>query len=116
MSQSINVQAVKKFPLKVDIGLLAISDRLYDPVCAGLTDDQLAFLWAIIVLLYWQIYSYIHMRQNLFRDCYGIITKNYPCSSTIFRCITDVLTINNNIFHNYAHLICPNELEIKDTT
>ena len=36
----------------------------------------LEFLWAIIVLLYWQIYSYIHMRQNLFRNCYGIITKN----------------------------------------
>jgi hypothetical protein len=27
---------------------------------------MLAFLWALIVLLYWQTYSYIKMRQNLF--------------------------------------------------
>jgi hypothetical protein len=101
---------VKRFTLKVDIGLLAISDRLYDPVCAGLTDDQLAFLWVLLVLLYWQIYSYIHMRQNLFRDCYGIITKKLAMSfNHTFRCIADVLTI------------CPLDisrwtLKIKDTT
>jgi hypothetical protein len=33
-----------------------------------------------------------------------------------FRCIDDVLSINNHNFHNYIHLIYPNELEIKDTT
>jgi hypothetical protein len=27
------------------------------------------------MLLYWQIYSYIYMRQNLFRNCYGILRK-----------------------------------------
>jgi hypothetical protein len=28
----------------------------------------------------------------------------------------DVLSINDHIFHNYVHLIYPDELEIKDTT
>jgi hypothetical protein len=32
-----------------------------------------------------------------------------------FRYIDDVLSITNNNFHNYVHLIYPNELEIKDT-
>jgi hypothetical protein len=40
------------------------------------SNNPLAFLWALIVLIYWQIYSYIHIRQNLFRNCYGIKTKN----------------------------------------
>jgi hypothetical protein len=34
----------------------------------------------------------------------------------IFRYIDDVLSINNHNFHNYVHLIYPDELEIKDTT
>jgi hypothetical protein len=33
-----------------------------------------------------------------------------------FRYIDDVLSINNNNFHNHVHLIYPEELEIKDTT
>jgi hypothetical protein len=33
-----------------------------------------------------------------------------------FRYIDDVLSINNHNFHNYVHLIYPDELEIKDTT
>jgi hypothetical protein len=33
-----------------------------------------------------------------------------------FRYIDYVLSINNYNFHNYAHLIYPDELEIKDTT
>ena len=33
-----------------------------------------------------------------------------------FRYIDDVLSINNNNFHNYVHMIYPSELEIKDTT
>jgi hypothetical protein len=40
------------------------------------SNSLLEFLWALIVLLYWQTYSYIHMKQILFRNCYGIITKN----------------------------------------
>jgi hypothetical protein len=33
-----------------------------------------------------------------------------------FRYIDDVLSIINHNFHNYVHLIYPDELEIKDTT
>jgi hypothetical protein len=33
-----------------------------------------------------------------------------------FRYIDDVLPINKQNFHNYVHLIYPDELEIKDTT
>jgi hypothetical protein len=33
-----------------------------------------------------------------------------------FRYIDDVLSINNNNFRNYVHLIYPDELEIKDTS
>jgi hypothetical protein len=73
----------------------------------------------LIVLLYWQIYSYIHMRQNLFRNCYGIIKKELAVSfNHTSRYIYDVLSINNHNFHNYVHLIYKylDELKIKDTT
>jgi hypothetical protein len=33
-----------------------------------------------------------------------------------YRYIDDVPSINNHNFHNYVHLIYPDELEIKDTT
>jgi hypothetical protein len=33
-----------------------------------------------------------------------------------FRYIDDVLSINNHNFHNYVHLIYPDELDIKGTT
>jgi hypothetical protein len=33
-----------------------------------------------------------------------------------FRYIVDIRSINNHDFHNYVHLIYPDELEIKDTT
>jgi hypothetical protein len=33
-----------------------------------------------------------------------------------FRYIDDVLSINNNNFHNYVHVVYPDELEINDTT
>ena len=68
-------------------------------------------------LINWQINSYIHMRQNLFRNCCGIITKKPAVSfNHTFRYIDDVLSINNHNFHNYVHLIYPDELDIKDTT
>jgi hypothetical protein len=35
------------------------------------SDNPLAFLWTLSVLLYWQTYCYIHRKQNLFRNCYG---------------------------------------------
>ena len=58
------------------------------------------------LLLYWQTYSYIHMRQNLFRNCYGIITTKKLAVSFnhTFRYI-DVLSINDHNFHNYVHLM-----------
>ena len=57
------------------------------------------------------------MRQNLFRNCYRIITKKLAVSfNHTFRYIDDVLSINNHNFNNYVHLIYNGELEIKDTT
>jgi hypothetical protein len=50
-------------------GMLGFGDQVFQQSVA------LAFLWAQIVLLYWQIYPYIHMKQNLFRNSYRIITK-----------------------------------------
>jgi hypothetical protein len=41
------------------------------------------------------------------------VSFNYTCT---FRYIDDVLSINNNNFQNYVHVIYPDELEIKDTT
>ena len=56
------------------------------------------------------------MKQNLFRNCYGIKTKKLAVSfNHTFWYIDDVLSINNHNFHNYVHLIYPDELEIKDT-
>jgi hypothetical protein len=52
------------------------------------------------------------LRRNLFRNCYRI-TKKLVVS---FNHIDDVLSINNHNFHDYVHLIYPDELEIKDTT
>jgi hypothetical protein len=37
-------------------------------------------------------------------------------SNHTYRYIDDVLSINNHNFHNYIHLIYPDEFEIKDTT
>jgi hypothetical protein len=66
------------------------------------------------------------MRQNLFRNCNGKITKTKTNKQTnkkldlslnhTFRYIDDVLSINNNNFHNYVHLIYPNEFEIEEIT
>jgi hypothetical protein len=61
------------------------------------------------------------MRQNLLRDC--LLQDNNKklvvSFSHTFKYITyidDVLSIINHNFHNYVHLIYPDELEIKDTT
>jgi hypothetical protein len=58
-------------------------------------------------------YSYIHMSQTLSRNCYGILKKSF---NHTFRYIDDVLSINNHNFHNYVHLIYPDELEMKNIT
>jgi hypothetical protein len=46
------------------------------------SNNLLVFLWALTVLHYWHTYFYIHMKQNLFRNCYGI-KKSLQCLSTI---------------------------------
>ena len=58
------------------------------------------------------------MKQNLYRNCYGIKTKKKLAVyfNLTYRYIDDVLSINNDNFHNYVHLIYPDELAIKDTT
>jgi hypothetical protein len=61
------------------------------------------------------------MRQNLFRNSYGIKKKQKTNKLAVsfnhtYRYINDVPSINNHNFHNNVHLIYPDELEIKDTT
>jgi hypothetical protein len=60
------------------------------------------------------LYSYeAEFVQKLLRD----INKKLPVSfNHTFRYIDDVLSINNHNFHNYVHLLYPDELEIKNTT
>jgi hypothetical protein len=61
------------------------------------------------------LYSYeAESVQKLLQD--NILKKKLAVSfNHIFRYIDDVLSINNYNFHNYVHLIYPNELEVKDT-
>jgi hypothetical protein len=70
----------------------------------GLINNPLAFLWALIVLLYWQTYFYIYryIKQNLFRE----ITVSFKHTQ---RYIDNVISINNYNFPYYIHLIYPNE-------
>jgi hypothetical protein len=65
------------------------------------------------VLLYWQIYFYIHIRQKLLQDNNKklVVSINHT-----FRYINDILSFNNHNFHNYIHLIFTEELEKKDIT
>jgi hypothetical protein len=68
--------------------------------------------------LYWQTYSYFHMKHILFRNCYGIITKKLAVSfNHTFRYIS-MMSYQSTIiiFKLIVHLIYPGELEIKDTT
>ena len=51
--------------------------------------------------------------QKLLRDNNKKLAVSF---NHTFRYIDDVLSINNHNFHNYVHLIYPDELEIKDTT
>jgi hypothetical protein len=60
---------------------------------------------------------YIHMKQKWFRKCYLIKIKKLAVSfKHTYRYINDILSIKDNKYHNYAHLIYPDKLEIKDTT
>ena len=51
--------------------------------------------------------------QKLLRDKNKKLVVSFNLT---YRHIDDVLSINNHNFHNYVHLIYPDELEIKDTT
>ena len=61
------------------------------------------------------------MKQNLYKNSNGI-NKNKKKQrlavsfNLTYRYIDDVLSINNHNFHNYVHLIHPEELDIMDTT
>ena len=75
----------------------------------------------ILLYLAYKVYDcydfYIHTKQNLLKNCCGIKTKKLAVSFNLtYRYIDDVLSINNHNFHNYVHLIYPEELDIKDTT
>ena len=60
------------------------------------------------------LYSYeAEFVQKLLRDKNKKLAVSFNLT---YRYIDDVLSINNHIFHNYVHLIYPDELEIKDTT
>jgi hypothetical protein len=60
------------------------------------------------------LYSYeAEFVQKLLRDNNKKLAVSF---NHTFRYIDDVLSINKHNFHNYAHLIYPNELEIKDIT
>jgi hypothetical protein len=58
------------------------------------------------------LYSYeAAFVQKLLRDNNKKLAVSF---NHTFRYIDDVLSINNHNFHNYVHLIYPNELEIKE--
>ena len=60
------------------------------------------------------LYSYeAEFVQKLLRDKNKKLAVSFNLT---YRYIDDVLSINNHNFHNYVHLIYPNELERKDTT
>ena len=60
------------------------------------------------------LYSYeAEFVQKLLRDNNKKLAMSF---NHTFRYIDDVLSINNHNFHNYVHLIYPDELQIKDTT
>ena len=59
------------------------------------------------------LYSEYFMLQKLLRDKNKKLAVSFNLT---YRYIDDVLSINNHNFHNYVHLIYPDDLEIKDTT
>ena len=60
------------------------------------------------------LYSYeAEFVQKLLRDKNKKLAVSFNLT---YRYMDDVLSINNHNFHNYVHLIYPEELDIKDTT
>ena len=83
------------------------------------SNNLLVFLWVLIVPPYLKTYFHIHtieaeFVQKLLRDKNKKLAVSFNFT---YRYIDDVLSIYNNNFHSYVHLIYPDELEeIKDTT
>jgi hypothetical protein len=48
---------------------------------------------------------YIHMKHNLFRNCYGIKTKKLDVTLNHTYSLDDVLSIHNHNFHYHFHLM-----------
>jgi hypothetical protein len=60
------------------------------------------------------LYSYeTEFGQKLLQDNNKKLTVSF---NHTFRYIDDILSINNHNFHNFVHLIYPDELERKNTT
>jgi hypothetical protein len=60
------------------------------------------------------LYSYkAEFVKKLLRDNNKKLAASF---NHTFRYIDDVLSISTHIFHNFAHMIYPDELEIKDIT
>jgi hypothetical protein len=55
------------------------------------------------------------MGQTSFKVYSRIDRKLAQIFNSNFRCIDDVLSLNNSRFGDYLHLIYPSELEVKDT-
>ena len=82
----------------------------------GCYNDRL-FQWVRFVLRYSTIGFYALMRQTSFkgfsRKKNRKLAQTFHCS---FRCIDDVLSLNNSRFGDYLHRIYVNKLEVKDIT
>jgi hypothetical protein len=63
------------------------------------------------------LFFYSLFRQNLSRNCYGIVTEKLTMFfNHKFKYINGAVSINHHNLHNCVHLIDPDELERKDTT
>ena len=68
------------------------------------------YIWLADLFLYSYEAEFV---QKLLRDKNKKLAVSFNLT---YRYIDDVLSINNHNFHNYVHLIYPEELDIKDTT
>jgi hypothetical protein len=79
---------------------------------------SLAKLWIFMILPEITISWFKHWNKpSIHHECMCFsVSRVFNHFNHTFRYIDDVLSMNNHDFHNYVHLIYPNELEIKDTT
>ena len=93
----------------VDIIYVVFGDQVFQQTVGIPMDTNCAPLLADLFL-----HSYeAEFVQKLLRDNNKKLAVSF---NHTFRYIDDVLSINNHNFHNYIHLIYPDELEIKDNT